>query len=209
MATAMARVGANLKLRKRTVSVFEGDIVEGLHYQVGNEILSVSGCVRVIVTDTKANNQIVDSCPPEPYVQNFMTPRMLIIDSSDTYDADMIRVNISAITDIDRINGITDPDAMIDHAIETKIPESTVVEEADNLYSITVGLGTVSTGGLWEEILKVPGIQTISCECNGITHVYHKGDDIEAYKKLVDEFIPKSNDDPEVTITMTVYIINE
>lgn len=204
MATSKARVGATLTLHKRIATVFEGDIVEGLHCTLDGEPAVINGCIRVIVADTTANNQIVDSCPPEPYAQEFIKPRMLIIDSSDVFDADMVRVNISDITDIDSINGKVDPESVIDNAI-LEISDCTVVEDANNVYSIESSTGSISAGGLFESILTIPGYIQMSITDGNITVLHHKGEDIKGFKTSVDELLPKSNDDPPVQLTLTVY----
>lgn len=106
MATATAKLGAVIKLTDTaSVTVFEGDLIENLVYQVGSTRKTISGSIRVINASTKANNTIPESCPPEPYVHRYVTISSLTIDSSEVYDAEMTRINISSIISIGAING--------------------------------------------------------------------------------------------------------
>ena len=201
--TVRAKVGVTLTLTKRVVTVYEDDVLGDLRYNnLGTETV-ISGRIRAIVADTRANNNTSNSCPPEPYVERYITPRMLIIDSSDEYDAEMIRVNISDIIDIVTINDVTDPETIVDQAIET-MSDRTVTENENNDYNVEVHSGTITSKGLFEAISEIDGFESLVVTSGDQTFTYKKSEDLEAYKARIDAILPKKNGDPDVTLVLTI-----
>lgn len=112
MATiAVARIGALIKLDDDTEFLLnEGDIVTDLVYRTGKVTSVISGAVRVICANTKANTAGPQTCPPDPYLSEFVKVVSLVIDSSDEFSARVTRVNVA---DIVGIGEVTDPSTIL------------------------------------------------------------------------------------------------
>ena len=104
----VAKLGVKLNIGDPNIVIYEDDVLTGLVYQSGNELKTIDGTVRVIHATTKANNTSPDECPPEPYVHRYITPTAFVIDSSEQYDAELTRINISSIVSIGQVNGVGD-----------------------------------------------------------------------------------------------------
>lgn len=101
---SLAKVTVDLRRDDGSIiTLHEGDIVHGLRYKSGNEDVVIDGAVRVINATTKANNALPSTCPPEPYLHKFITINSLVIDSSDTFDAELTRISVSNIVDIESV----------------------------------------------------------------------------------------------------------
>lgn len=105
MATAIAKVGVELSMGQAKITLFEGDVVSGLVYEVSGKQKEIDGQIRVINATTRANSSIPDECPPEPYVHKYITPMSLMIDSSDVFEAELVKVDINSIRDVKTVNG--------------------------------------------------------------------------------------------------------
>lgn len=100
----VAKIGVTLKLESgRNVVLFEGDIVRGLYYQIGDDMKSIDGTVRVINATVKNNFTSTGSCPPEPYLHKALNVTSLVIDSSAVFDAELTKINVNTIVDIDTV----------------------------------------------------------------------------------------------------------
>ncbi|MCM1531960.1 MAG: hypothetical protein NC114_06770 [Ruminococcus flavefaciens] len=105
MANVRARIGAILTFKDgSTATVNEGDCVTGLRYTYNKKEYTLDGCVRVVCARTAAYTGTPTTCPPEPYVHNYVTPTQLIIDSSTEHHAVMTRVNIADILSIEDVS---------------------------------------------------------------------------------------------------------
>ena len=104
----VAKLGVKLNIGDPNIVIFEDDVLTGLVYRSGNEIKTIDGTVRVIHATTKANSASPDECPPEPYVHRYITPTAFVIDSSEQYDAELTKINISSIISIGQVNGVGD-----------------------------------------------------------------------------------------------------
>lgn len=99
--TAIAKIGATLRTSDgKEFTVYENDLIQDLTYTNGNTTATLSGRVRVIAASTTAQNTGPTDCPPEPYVHRYISPTMLVIDSSDENYAILTRVNIANIVSI-------------------------------------------------------------------------------------------------------------
>lgn len=99
--TAIAKIGATLRTSDgKEYTVYENDLIQDLTYTNGNTTATLSGRVRVIAASTIAQNTGPTDCPPEPYVHRYISPTMLVIDSSDENYAILTRVNIANIVSI-------------------------------------------------------------------------------------------------------------
>lgn len=99
--TAIAKIGATLRTSDgKEFTVYENDLIQDLTYTNGNNTATLSGRVRVIAASTTAQNTGPTDCPPEPYVHRYISPTMLVIDSSDENYAILTRVNIANIVSI-------------------------------------------------------------------------------------------------------------
>lgn len=95
-----AVVSAQLTIDDKTYTLSEGDIVNDLVYSASGTEKTISGAIRVLNVSTKANNSIPDDCPPVPYAYRYMSVYAIVIDSSDVYDAELTRINVSNIISI-------------------------------------------------------------------------------------------------------------
>ena len=203
---AKATIKARLVLEDRTVIVKERDVLTGVHYQSGDQELVVDGRIRVICANTRANNQIPTNCPPEPFVQNYITPTMLILDSSAEHDAEIIRIAISDIRTIDHISSDDTREKAIDEAIMA-IPDATVTEISDNNYEIKTSTGSITTGELFQVITELGGYDSVEVTCADQAIRHQAGEDLETFKQEVDALLPKSYKDEPVTLTMLINFI--
>lgn len=100
----VAKLGVTLKFEDGSEAlVFEGDIVENLAYSDGTGVKLITGAVRVISAATRAQNTGPITCPPEPYVQAYITPNTLVIDSSEENDAILTSISIGSIISVDKV----------------------------------------------------------------------------------------------------------
>lgn len=121
MATVgVARLGVVLKINdEKEFIINEGDCVHGLRYTYGKKDYTLDGCVRVICAKTISYNNGPTTCPPDPYVQNYITPTQFIIDSSDMHKATITKVDIANITDLESVSehddgeDVVTPDAVV------------------------------------------------------------------------------------------------
>lgn len=93
-------------------------------------------------------------------------------------------------------------------AIIASIPEEsglTVTEdpETNNLYSIVTSTNGISESGIFDSIVSIDGVTSITVTDGTTEVVYNAGDNIEVFKAAVDALVPTVNDE-EVTLTMTV-----
>ena len=95
-----AVVSAQLTIDNKVYTVSEGDVVNDLVYSSSGTEKTISGAVRVLNVSTKSNNTIPSDCPPEPYAHRYISVYAMVIDSSDVYDADLVRINVSNIISI-------------------------------------------------------------------------------------------------------------
>jgi len=97
---ATAKVGLTIKLDGKEFTVNENDVVNGLQYTENGQTKTIDGRIRVICATTKAQNIDPPTCPPDPYLQNYITPTKVIVDYSEENVAKITRINISNITGI-------------------------------------------------------------------------------------------------------------
>ena len=98
----VARLGVVLKFADgKEVILNEGSCVTGLRYMYNKKEYTLDGCVRVICARTTAYSNGPTTCPPEPYMQDYITPTQLVIDSSTEHHATLTKVNIADILDIE------------------------------------------------------------------------------------------------------------
>ena len=95
-----ALISAQLTIDGKVYTLSEGDIVNDLVYSASGVEKTISGAIRVLNTSTKSNNSIPDDCPPEPYAHRYVSVYAMVIDSSDVYDAELTRINVSNIISI-------------------------------------------------------------------------------------------------------------
>ena len=86
----------------------EGDVLTGLQYTENNTIKTIDGKVRVIngvLTSIPSNRPT--TCPPEPYLQNYMKSTDLILDTSEENSAELKKIPVSSIIAIKEVNDIS------------------------------------------------------------------------------------------------------
>lgn len=115
MATlATATIGAVLKINDAEYPIAEGDVVNNLRYTVNGAEEVLTGKVRVISATTTAQN--VDphtSCPPNPYLSQYVKVKGLIIDSSTDKEAILTQINVANITGLDSVTIADETDGAI------------------------------------------------------------------------------------------------
>ena len=98
-----AMIAVSFKLANgRTVCLHENDLVKGLRFKDGNDIVVIDGSVRVLNGNTK-NIAVKTQCPPESYISNLLNITSIIIDSSAEFNAELKQISISSIIDIAEI----------------------------------------------------------------------------------------------------------
>lgn len=104
MAMFVPKIGVQLQLNSgKRVELFENDIVHNLIYKDRDTEKVVSGSVRVLEAVTKENSARSTECPPEPYVQKFVNVNSMIIDSSAEFDAELTRITLANVIDIESV----------------------------------------------------------------------------------------------------------
>lgn len=198
-------IGVQLDLtEEKTVVLYEGDLVENLSYTEKGETVTVTGKVRVIKCRIKVATA-PSECPPEPYMQEFITPTEMILDVSQEDNAEFKTIKFENIIDVEKINNKNEVEKMVDTIIET-LPNVKVTLEENNVYQIITSTGLLSDTALFASIMDTNRISHITVTSG--TKVAEYGENIdttlEMFNQFVDEMIPKTNDDPMVTLTMTV-----
>lgn len=97
-------------------------------------------------------------------------------------------------TNVDKILDTTNNDDM----------STNQISDNDNIYDVTTSTGSFSDSGVFEQIIGVKNFKSLEVSNGTDTVTYVMGGDINAFKASVDAMLPKSVDDPEVLITMTV-----
>ena len=186
--------------------ISEGDIIYGLTYQISSVETAYldAGRVRVIQADTKSNISTENSCPPEPYVQNYITITNLVIDVSAINYADLIKIpikNIIAIEDVkspDEVN----TNEMFVNMIFNSIPG--MQNDGDHSYNIIISNGLISDTGLFDMITSMENFASITVSDGIQSFTYQAGENLEIFKSNVDTMIPKTNDDPTSELTIKI-----
>ena len=198
-----AVIKAVVELSKRTVELREGDVLTNLTYTDANgQRITDSGAVRVIDCETIANNSIPESCPPAPYLHQFIKVTGIALDTSDIYEADVRRIPIDRIINIEAINGEYDPETIVDNAIETCT--DSVVEVSNNNYNIVTDNGKITDRGMIESIFGISNFVSLTVAVEGDTRTFDSQSNLEDVRAYVDSHIPKSNDDPSINMTLTI-----
>lgn len=99
---AIPHIGVKVRLESGAeYNLHEGDIVRDLEYKFGEKTKKISGTIRVLNGTTRSGAPAASTeCPPEPYLQKFVTVGSMVIDSSEEFDAELTKVSISNIVGI-------------------------------------------------------------------------------------------------------------
>lgn len=99
---AIPHIGVKIRLESGAeYNLHEGDIVRDLEYKFGEKTKKISGTIRVLNGTTRSGAPAASTeCPPEPYLQKFITVGSMVIDSSEEFDAELTKVSISNIIGI-------------------------------------------------------------------------------------------------------------
>lgn len=203
---AIAKLTIELSLDDATWVIKEGDMIEGLTYRVNSIETSTitAGRVRVIQANTRFNENTENSCPPEPYVQNYITITNLVIDISKINDADLIKIpikDIIAIKDVKSPNEIDSNEISV-NMIFNSIPG--MKNDGDRSYNITISNGLISDTGLFDMITSMKDFISITVSNETQSFTYQIGEDLEIFKSNVDTMMPKTNDDPTSELTINI-----
>ena len=179
--TATSVIGVQLNLADNAaVTLYEGDLVKGLRYQSGNTVKTVDGTVRVIQATTKVISSVPTTCPPEPYVHKYITVNALVIDTSDVYDADLVKIDTANILGIGSVNddvlscvvnGAFYPDFMSAFNAAESGSTITVMQDVDvgvDQLKIPVGKDITIQGLDQSVVMK----GRISCEASGAEPIH-------------------------------------
>lgn len=204
--SVIAKLTIELSLDDATWVIEEGDMIEGLTYRVNSIETSTitAGRVRVIQANTRFNENIENSCPPEPYVQNYITITNLVVDISKINDADLIKIpvkDIIAIKDVKSPNEIDSNEISV-NMIFNSIPG--MQNDGDRSYSITISNGLISDTGLFDMITSMKDFTSITVSNKTQSFTYQIGEDLEIFKSNVDTMMPKTNDDPTSELTINI-----
>lgn len=203
---AIAKLTIELSLDDATWVIEEGDMIEGLTYRVNSIETSTitAGRVRVIQANTRFNENTENSCPPEPYVQNYITVTNLVIDISKINDADLIKIpikDIIAIKDVKSPNEIDSNEISV-NMIFNSIPG--MKNDGDRSYNITISNGLISNTGLFDMVTSMKDFTSITVSNETQSFTYQIGEDLEIFKSNVDTMMPKTNDDPTSELTINI-----
>ena len=205
--SAIAKLTIELSLDDATWVIEEGDMITGLTYRVNSIETSTitAGRVRVIQANTRFNENTENSCPPEPYVQNYITITNLVVDVSKINNADLIKIpirDIIAIKDVKSPNEIDSNEISV-NMIFNSIPG--MQNDGDRSYNITISNGLISDTGLFDMITSMKDFTSITVSNETQSFTYQIGEDLELFKSNVDAMLPKTNDD--LTSELTISII--
>lgn len=203
---AIAKLTIELSLDDATWVIEEGDMIEGLTYRVNSIETSTitAGRVRVIQANTRFNENTENSCPPEPYVQNYITITNLVVNISKINDADLIKIpikDIIAIKDAKSPNEIDSNEISV-NMIFNSIPG--MQNDGDRSYNITISNGLISDTGLFDMITSMKDFTSITVSNKAQSFTYQIGEDLEIFKSNVDTMLPKTNDDPTSELTINI-----
>lgn len=210
MVIARAMVSAWIKLESKEFLVSCGDTIHDLRYIENGQEKVVTGVLRSMVVNTTANNQIPDDCPPEPYAHKYIKVLRLIVDHSDELDAQMTHIPISDILDIRSVSNESNLEMVVDQAI-TKIPNATVSLISDRVYDITTKTGVITGNGLFDQIISRPEVAMLTVSVGATSYHCAGGasdDQIQTFNSLVDALLPKTLDDPSVSLTIVIDLLS-
>ena len=204
--SAIAKLTIELSLDDATWVIEEGDMITGLTYRVNSIETSTitAGRVRVIQANTRFNENTENSCPPEPYVQNYITITNLVVDVSKINNADLIKIpirDIIAIKDVKSPNEIDSNEISV-NMIFNSIPG--MQNDGDRSYNITISNGLISDTGLFDMITSMKDFTSITVSNETQSFTYQIGEDLELFKSNVDAMLPKTNDDPTSELTISI-----
>ena len=186
--------------------ISEGDIIYGLTYRISSVETAYldAGRVRVIQANTKPNTSTENSCPPEPYVQDYIAITNLVIDVSAINYADLIKIpikNMITIKDVkspDEVN----TNEMFVNMIFNGIPG--MQNDDDHSYNIIISNGLISDTGLFDMITSMEDFTSITVSDGIQSFTYQAGENLEIFKSNVDTMLPKTNDDPTSELTISI-----
>lgn len=110
--TAIPLLGAHITFDNKAFNIYEGDQISDLVYKDGMVQKTITGMVRVINATSRAYSAGPDECPPESFIKDIVSVNELIIDTSDQYDAEIVRVAMKDIISIGKVNN-EDPEEVV------------------------------------------------------------------------------------------------
>ena len=210
MTIARAVVSAWIKLDTKRFLVSCGDTIHDLRYTEDGVEKVVTGVLRAMVVNTTANNQIPDDCPPEPYAHKYIKVLKLIVDHSDELNAQMAHIPVSSIVDIRSVSVESNLELTVDQTIR-KIPNATISMEVDRVYDIITQTGSITGNGLFDNIISHPDVAMVTVS-NGVTLYSCAGgasmEQILEFNTMIDALLPKSLDDPTVTLFVVIDLVS-
>ena len=107
-------------------------------------------------------------------------------------------------TDSTDIAIVLTPEEQVD-AIMEDIPGAT--ETSNNVYSIVTSNGSLENLAFLDEIAAIPGFTAMTISDGVAAPVtFETGGNMETFKTQVQALLPDSNEDPQVTLTLTVSV---
>lgn len=186
--------------------ISEGDIIYGLTYRISSIETAYldAGRVRVIQANTKSNTSTENSCPPEPYVQNYIEITNLVIDVSAINYADLIKIPIKNIIDLKDVKSPSEIDKkeLFVNMIFNGIPG--MQNEGDHSYNIIISNGLISDTDLFDMITSMEDFTSITVSNGTQSFTYQTGEDLSVFEANVDTMVPKTNDDPTSELTINI-----
>lgn len=209
MAIARAVVSAWIKLESKEFLASCGDTIHDLRYVEDGQEKVVTGVLRAMVVNTIANNQIPDDCPPEPYAHKYIKVLQLIVDHSDELNAQMAHIPVSSILDIRSISNESNLELTVDQTI-MKIPNASVTMVSDRVYDVTTQTGNIAGNGLFDQIISHPDVAMLTVSSGTTSYNCAGGasdEQIQSFNALVDALLPKTLDDPVVSLAITIDLV--
>lgn len=173
MAVFVPKIGVHIQLNSgKHVELFENDIVHNLVYRDRDTEKVISGSVRVLEAVTKENSSKATDCPPEPYIQKFVNVNSMIIDSSTEFDAELTRIAMANVIDIESVEA--DGGAIIVGAgpqfkplveVIKDAPAGSTIELMEGVYTddlvLNKYISIIGTGGsVFTGSIKINGVPT-------------------------------------------------
>ena len=201
-------IGAQIVLNKRVINIQVGDMLQGVHYLTDDgQNATISGRLRVINATVERNTVAVStSCPPQPYLQDYVHVVSIVVDTSTEMNADYVCIPIENIFCIESVNGFVDYENVVDTVIEMLGGDGNpvVTELEDNSYEIKGRTDTFTS--IFDEIIRIAG--NVDSMYANVEHQrmiqYFDGTNLNTFKEEIDKLLPKCLEDPSAAITLTI-----
>lgn len=201
-------IGAQIVLSEHVINIQVGDMLQGIHYLTDDgQAAVITGRLRVINATVDPNTLAMSaSCPPQPYLQNYVHVVSIVVDTSTEMNADYVCIPIENIICIESVNGVMDYENVVDTVVEMlgATGDPVVTELGNNSYEIKGQTDTFTS--IFDDIIRITG--NVDSMYANIEHQrmiqYFDGTNLETFKEEIDKLLPKRLEDPSAVITLTI-----